>query len=141
MEYLNQQFGAERLKSVPEANSHVPGHRRVFEREGETYEEISFLYEPMERYKDDISRLDVVIGHKKQTLYEAREKLKAHVATGISAMHVLEDDIANKMVFMKKELDHFEIIRETTVQLINLLAKQDTIERNLLDTLPTDKEN
>jgi hypothetical protein len=124
-------------KETPSAR---PGYKK-FERNGETYEEDSLLYEPRERYQDDLVRLEVVIAHKRQMLRELEENLKAHQSVASGVMHLLEDDIMQKAGYMKKEIEHLEITRTVTLQRLALLAVRDRYEKNKLDTLSTDVEN
>lgn len=122
MEHFKRQPLEEQSCTQSEADSTaahgtVPGYRE-FERNGERYGEVSFLHEPIERYQDDLMRLDIVIEHKKQALREAE---------------------AHKVAYIKKELGHLEITRTMTLHRLGLLAKQDRLEQDLLDDLSADK--
>lgn len=114
---------------------------RTFERNGETYEEDVLLYEPKERYQDDLQRLDIVITRKKQSIFAMEEKLRAHVGVDANPLHLLEEDIAHKVAYAKKEIERLETIRMITVRRLGFLAVQDSYEKRLLDNLPTDVEN
>ncbi len=116
--------------------------RRTFELDGETYEEVSFLYEPMERYQNDLALLDIVIAHKKRALQDTEETLAAHGTTPpVSELHLSKGDIAERIAFLKREVERFEVTRMMTLQRLALVARQDQIEKDLIDGLSADIEH
>lgn len=137
MEHLKQQPSEDKPHAHREEAS---GHTEVFERDGEIYEEVSFLYEPMEQYKDDLMVLNIVIDAKKRALQEAEEKLTMHGTVAGSPMQLLEGDIASKIAYKRKELGRLEVVRAATLHRLSIVAKQDHLEKNILDNLPTDVE-
>lgn len=146
MEHLHphhhdDQPNAQRESDLFRAHRESPG-RRIFERDGETYEEVSFLHEPMEQYLNDITLLDVVLEHKKRALEDVKEILSArHAASDISSLHLLEGDISERIAYLKREIERFEITRTMTLQRLTLVARQDKIEKGMLDDLATDVEH
>jgi hypothetical protein len=141
MEQLPRPADTNKATSVKETGVNPHMHITRFEGPGGEYEETSFLYEPMERYKDDLARLDIVIGHKRGVLRDAEEKLGAHASVAIDAMSTSKDDIVRKVAYMKNEIDRLEIVRTMDMQRLGLLVQQDRLEQDLLDKLPTDVEH
>lgn len=118
----------------------LPYHIEIEERADGMYEKISFLHEPMERYKDDLTRIEIAIESKKQTLAELEENLAAHASVGVT--HIFTADIGNKIKLLREAIGRLEVTRNVTQRRLMLLARQDHLEEAMLEQQPlTDTEH
>lgn len=104
-----------------------------------TYEKVSFLHEPIETYKDDLSRIEQAFAAKRAALADLERKHAAHAAT--DALAVLAGDLAGRIAMTKQAIERLEILHTTTQQRLLVLLQRDRVEDAVLDRMPTDQSN
>lgn len=123
------------------AEKHPAAHVEFFERPEGTYEEVSFLHEPIEAYKDDLSQIESVLIAKQDKLKDMEEKAALHAtAPEGSSLHILDGHLTEKIGALRDEIGRWEVLRTITQQRVIALSKQEYHERRILDHMPTDIE-
>lgn len=120
---------------------HPAAYVEFFERPEGTYEEVSFLHEPIEEYKNDLSQIKSVLITKQNKLKDMEEKAALHAtAPEGSALHILDTPLHARINALRDEIGRWEVLRNMTQQRITILIKQEYLERQILDHAPTDVE-
>lgn len=124
-----------------EQQTHTSAHVEFFQRPEGVYEEISFLYEPMQAYKDDLVQIEVALEAKRVALKELEAKAASHaIVPAEEALRILRGDFHDKIVLLRETIGRLEVLHTVTQQRLMMLARQDQNERQILEHTATETE-
>ena len=145
MERFNKQpFSEEQFVGtgkVREHERHPNPHVTIFERPEGIYEEVSFLQEPIQAYKDDLIQIGSALVAKQNKLSDLERMEASHkVVSTDSALHILDEALAGKIKMLREEIGRLDILRTVTQQRIGVLTRHDLLEQRAIDGALTDIE-
>lgn len=117
------------------------GYTTIFDRPEGTYEELSFLHEPIAEYKDDLSYIGKMLQHKRAMLVELEQKAREHESVAIGAFAMLHADLADKITKVKTDVHYLETLHTVTMQRLTMLIQEDELQKKELNGVVTKIEH
>ncbi|AKM78324.1 MAG: hypothetical protein UX49_C0007G0011 [Candidatus Wolfebacteria bacterium GW2011_GWC2_46_275] len=112
-------------------------HILVFDREGATFEDHSYIFEPIIGYKEDLDLIEAMIMRRASRLAELQQKEVSHDGSFGEVMAGLDQQI----LFVQQQLEFWKHAKTQTSWLFTEAVRRNATENAILGELTDDIEH